>query len=104
MRMQFWNMNVLPYVWKIGPASYRRFIVGLLPLKDAHHLRDMADYMYSVGGEIFESKKLALEKGDEAVSQQIGRGKDLISILSEIFFKPHGHLSQSNNSERKYEG
>ncbi|KAE9394010.1 cytochrome P450 [Gymnopus androsaceus JB14] len=81
MRMQFWNMNVLPYVWKIGPASFRRFIVGLLPLKDAHHLRDMADYMYNVGGEIFESKKLALEKGDEAVSQQIGRGKDLISIL-----------------------
>ncbi|KAE9385054.1 cytochrome P450 [Gymnopus androsaceus JB14] len=27
------------------------------------------------------AKKLALEKGDEAVSQQIGRGKDLISIL-----------------------
>ncbi|KAE9394005.1 cytochrome P450 [Gymnopus androsaceus JB14] len=81
MRMQFWIMNVLPSVSRIGPASFRRCMLDLLPWKDAHHLRDMADYMYSVAGEIFESKKLALEKGDEAVAQQIGSGKDLISIL-----------------------
>ncbi|KAE9397791.1 cytochrome P450 [Gymnopus androsaceus JB14] len=81
MRVQFWIINVLPVVSKIGSARFRRFIVDLLPWKDVHHLRDMADYMYSVGGEIFESKKLALEKGDEAIPQQIGRGKDLMSIL-----------------------
>ena len=85
MRVQFWRMNVLPFVSRIVPANIRRFILDLMPWKDAHHLCDMADYMSNVGGEIFESKKLALEKGDEAVAQQIGRGKDLISILSEIF-------------------
>ena len=95
MRVQFWIINVLPVVSKIGSARFRRFVVDLLPWKDVHHLRDMADYMYSVGGEIFESKKLALEKGDEATSQQIGKGKDLMSILSEIFFKPvNSSLSQ----------
>ncbi|KAE9392893.1 cytochrome P450 [Gymnopus androsaceus JB14] len=81
MRMQFWAVNVLPFISRIGSSSFRRSILDLLPWKDAHHLRDMADYMYNVGDEILESKKLALEKGDEVVAQQIGRGKDLISIL-----------------------
>jgi hypothetical protein len=31
--------------------------------------------------QIFEAKKLALQKGDEAVLQQGGRGKDIVSIL-----------------------
>lgn len=84
MRVHFWRMNVLPHVSNIGPASFRRFMLGLLPWKDVHHLRDMADYMYNLGAEIFDSKKLALEKGDEVVAQQIGRGKDLISILSKL--------------------
>ncbi|KAE9386988.1 cytochrome P450 [Gymnopus androsaceus JB14] len=64
MRVQFWRMNVLPFVSRIVPAKIRRFILDLMPWKDAHHLCDMADYMYKVGGEIFESKKLALEKGE----------------------------------------
>jgi hypothetical protein len=31
--------------------------------------------------EIYEHKKLALQRGEEAVLQQIGRGKDIMSIL-----------------------
>lgn len=77
-------MNLLPHVSSIGPAGFRRFIVNLLPWKDLHTLRDMADYMYSLGTEIFESKKLALERGDEVVAQQIGSGKDLLSVLSKF--------------------
>lgn len=83
MRMQFWCSNVLPFVHNIGPASFRRFIIDILPWKNAHKLRDMIDYMYNLGSEILESKKAALEKGDEAVDQQVGRGKDLISVLRE---------------------
>ncbi|KAJ3853442.1 cytochrome P450 [Lentinula lateritia] len=81
MRLQFWRMNVLQYVSRIGTAGLRRFVVNLLPWKDLHHIRDMIDYMHSTAEEIYESKKRAFEMGDEAVSQQIGRGKDLISIL-----------------------
>ncbi|KAH7874006.1 cytochrome P450 [Lentinula edodes] len=81
MRVQFWRLNVLPYVSWIGTAKFRRFVVNLLPWKDLHHLRDMVDYMHNVAEEIYENKRRAFEMGDEAVDQQIGRGKDLISIL-----------------------
>lgn len=51
-------------------------------------MRDMADYMDTIANKIYESKKQAFEKGDEAVSQQIGRGKDIISVLSKRLLIP----------------
>lgn len=105
MRVHFWRMNVLPRVSSIGSGKFRRFILDLLPWKDVHNLCDMADYMYSLGTEIFESKKRALERGDEIAVQQIGRGKDLISTLSMLIF----NSTQENDSllkthsEGKYE-
>ncbi|KAE9392897.1 hypothetical protein BT96DRAFT_1055610, partial [Gymnopus androsaceus JB14] len=77
MRMQFWAWNILPFISKIGSSSLCCLILDLLPWKGTHHLCDMANYMYKVGGKVFESKKLALEKGDEAVARQLGRGKRL---------------------------
>ncbi|KIK57098.1 hypothetical protein GYMLUDRAFT_773818 [Collybiopsis luxurians FD-317 M1] len=83
MRMQFWFISVVPLVSGIGSPSFRRFVVNLLALlwKDLHQMRGMVDYMHVIASSIYESKKQALEKGDEAVMQQIGRGRDLISIL-----------------------
>ena len=40
------------------------------------------DVLHKTTVEIFEAKKKALEEGDEAVAQQIGQGKDFMSILS----------------------
>lgn len=94
MRVHFWRMNVLPRVSSIGSGKFRRFILDLLPWKDVHNLCDMADYMYSLGTEIYESKKRALERGDEIAVQQIGRGKDLISTLSMLIF----NSTQENDS------
>ncbi|KAJ3993079.1 cytochrome P450 [Lentinula boryana] len=81
MRVQFWRMNVLPRVVWIGSPGFRRLVVNLLPWKDVHHIRDIVDYMWEVATEIYESKKRAFKMGDEAVAQQIGRGKDIISVL-----------------------
>ena len=44
---------------------------------------DIVDVIYHTSVEIFESKKKALADGDEALATQIGRGKDIMSILSE---------------------
>ncbi|KAJ3774513.1 cytochrome P450 [Lentinula raphanica] len=81
MRLQFWRMVVLPYVSRIGTAGFRRFVIGILPWKNVHHLRDMVDYMNLIAEDIYRNKQRAFEMGDDAVAQQIGRGKDLISIL-----------------------
>jgi len=66
---------------KIGTPKFRRFVMDLLPWKNLHDIRDIVDILHNTSVEIFEAKKKALEEGDEAVAQQIGRGKDIISIL-----------------------
>ncbi|KAF5375327.1 hypothetical protein D9757_009678 [Collybiopsis confluens] len=81
LRLQFWITTIFPRVARIGSPKFRRFIVNLLPWKDLHHMRDMVDYMHEVASEIYEEKKKVFEVGDEAITQQTGRGKDLISIL-----------------------
>jgi hypothetical protein len=40
--------------------------------------------MWSLAEKIYENKKKALAEGDEAVKNQIGRGKDIVSILSAL--------------------
>ena len=58
--------------------------MDLLPWKNAHKLRDIIDVMDKTCVEIFENKKRALEEGDELVVEQMGRGKDIMSILSQF--------------------
>ena len=77
-------MYLTPLI-KIGTPKFRRFILDLIPWKNAHELRDISDVIHNTAVEIINSKKRALEDGDEAVARQIGEGKDIISILSEDF-------------------
>ena len=67
---------------RLGPPKFRRFILDLIPWKTLHQLRDISDVIHNTAVEIFNSKKRALEDGDEAVARQIGQGKDVLSILS----------------------
>ncbi|KAF5375312.1 hypothetical protein D9757_009677 [Collybiopsis confluens] len=82
LRLKFWTTTIFPRMAGIGTPKFRRFIVNLLPWKDLHHVRDMVDYMHEVASEIYKEKKKVFEGGDEAITQQTGRGKDLISILT----------------------
>ena len=68
---------------KLGPGWFRRFLVDhfLVPFKNVMRLRDIADTMHNTSTEILESKKRALKEGDEALERQVGRGKDIMSIL-----------------------
>ncbi|KAF8955775.1 cytochrome P450 [Flammula alnicola] len=66
---------------KIGSAKFRRFIVNIIPWKNLHAIRDIVDVLHNTSVEIFESKKKALAEGDETLANEIGRGKDIMSIL-----------------------
>ena len=74
--------TLMPIVSKIGTARFRRAIVDLIPLKDIKKIRAIVDVFHTTSVEIFETKKKALREGDQALAAQIGRGKDIISILS----------------------
>ena len=69
-------------LFKLGPPKFRRFILDLIPWRTLHQLRDISDVIHGTAVEIINSKKRALEDGDEAVARQIGQGKDILSILS----------------------
>lgn len=73
---------LLPTLVKIGTPRLRRLMVNVLPWKSLRKLRDIIDIMHNTSTEIFDAKKKALEEGNEAVSKQVGRGKDILSILS----------------------
>ena len=62
--------------------------MNLLPWKNLHEVRDIIDVLANTSEEIFEEKKKALEKGDKIVTQQIDKGNDIMSILSEYRLFP----------------
>jgi hypothetical protein len=80
--MVFVRTYLLTTLIKLGPPRFRRFLVDLLPFENVRHLRDGIDTIHNMSVEILEAKKHALKEGDEGVAKQIGRGKDIISILS----------------------
>ncbi|KAF8809815.1 cytochrome P450 [Phlegmacium glaucopus] len=80
-KMAFSRTYFLTTCLKIGTPKFREFIMNILPWKDLHGIRDILKIINNTAVEIFEAKKKALEEGDEAVTQQIGKGNDIMSIL-----------------------
>ncbi|KAJ7475709.1 cytochrome P450 [Mycena latifolia] len=80
-RITLATQYIFPWAVKIGSPRFRRFIVDIVPWKDFHTARDIFDTMYETALNIYNIKKDALEKGEEAISAQIANGKDIISIL-----------------------
>lgn len=57
-------------------------LASYMPLANMQKVRKIVEKMDGQTRQIYYEKKTALEKGDEAVAQQIGEGKDIMSILS----------------------
>ncbi|TFK20717.1 cytochrome P450 [Coprinopsis marcescibilis] len=85
-KLMWTRVYLIPFVqkWNLGGKRLQRFVVDKFGWKDAHDLRDIVDVMHKSSTEIFESKKAALAAGDDTVAQQIGQGKDILSILSNV--------------------
>lgn len=52
-----------------------------IPWPNVNRLVHLSDVMYETSKMILTEKKAALEKGDSAVVNQIGEGRDIMSIL-----------------------
>ncbi|KAL1952219.1 hypothetical protein VTO73DRAFT_1368 [Trametes versicolor] len=71
----------LPIAVKLGPASFRRRVVDMLPSPNIQRMKDISDILHARSVQIFNEKKAALARGDDAVKHQIGEGRDIMSIL-----------------------
>ncbi|KAJ3478664.1 hypothetical protein NLI96_g9603 [Meripilus lineatus] len=71
----------LPFGMKFGTPDIWRRILEYTPLQSVQKLKYITDTMHQRSKDIFYAKKAALEAGEDAVLQQVGEGKDIMSIL-----------------------
>ena len=76
----------LPLYEAIVPAGWRRTVAECIPSARLQRVIALRDTLRRQSVRIFEEKKAALLKGDEALKAQVGEGKDLMSILCECQF------------------
>ena len=75
---------VLAHKMKV-PAWLQRAVVRLFPAKSAvARFATVIDTLDACSRRLYNMKKRAFEQGDEKTVEQMGRGKDIISILSEF--------------------
>ncbi|KAG5653381.1 hypothetical protein H0H81_000768 [Sphagnurus paluster] len=79
--MRFARVLLLTTLVKLGPPKFRRVMVELLPFKNVQKLKNMVDIMEKTSVDILEGKKNALQRGESAMMEQVGQGKDIMSIL-----------------------
>ncbi|OJT02021.1 Cytochrome P450 3A24 [Trametes pubescens] len=74
--------HTLHILVRIGPAAFRRKVVEMLPRDGAsQHMMRISDALTARSLMIVNEKKRALQQGDEALKQQVGEGKDIMSVL-----------------------
>lgn len=83
-KLNMLSAYVLLPLSQVGTPEFRRWIVDAVPYNNLHAVRDIVDVIYDTSVKIFEAKKAALDNGDETSSKQVGRGKDIMSILSKF--------------------
>jgi len=80
-RLRLIRSNLLLPLIQVTTSRFRRILVRYAPFESIQTLRKIVDMMAQTSVEVYESKKVALAAGDEAVAKQIGQGKDIMSVL-----------------------
>ena len=75
---------IIPYLEYLGPAWFRRWLLDMTPNKALQHLKSIADIMNRHSLAIFEEKKALIESGDDALLNQVGEGRDIMSVLRKL--------------------
>lgn len=73
--------QILPIILKVGSPKFWRKVVEWLPIARIQYARSIIDVMHDTSLEIYSRKLDGLKKGDKAVMEQMGNGKDIMSIL-----------------------
>ena len=69
-------------------ATLRRML-GIVPLRRAQKLIELSDIIAQRSRDIIDQKKSAMREGDAVLVEQIGRGKDIMSICCEYALALH---------------
>ncbi|PCH40527.1 cytochrome P450 [Wolfiporia cocos MD-104 SS10] len=75
------HVRLLHEFAEMGPAWLRRAVMKVWPSKRMRDAVKIVDTMDMASKQVYESKKLTIQAGDEALLQRIGQGKDIMSVL-----------------------
>ena len=64
-----------------SPAWFRRKLLDLVPSKKVQRLKDICDRLTAGCVKIFDAKKAAMKSGDDDLLQNVGEGRDVMSVL-----------------------
>ncbi|KAH7327579.1 cytochrome P450 [Rhizoctonia solani] len=77
---QLWYIRpILPLLAKIGPDSFRRFVVEHTPLRLVQELKKVSDIMYDMAVGVYSHKKEEAANG--TLHAQVAAGKDIMTSL-----------------------
>ncbi|PCH40502.1 cytochrome P450 [Wolfiporia cocos MD-104 SS10] len=72
---------------EVGPARFRRAMMKVWPSKRMRDAVKIVDAMDMASKKVYESKKVAIQAGDEVLLRQIGQGEDVMSVLMQANMK-----------------
>jgi len=73
--------NLLPYLTKVFHPKVLKFMGKAAPWRSLNRIIELTDIMNANAREIYDAKKRLLESGEGATVNQVGDGKDIISLL-----------------------
>ncbi|KAL5482417.1 hypothetical protein ACEPAI_9011 [Sanghuangporus weigelae] len=86
-------LQFIPTLMKIGPPAFRRKIVDMLPSETVSTLALLINTTSEQAKRIFQEKREALRDGDKVVAENIGSGRDILSILMRANMTGEGGMS-----------
>lgn len=81
----FLLVRFIPFFSRVGTASFRKKVVENFPNARVRKLAEISEALDTTAKDILRTKRAALTAGDQAVSEQIGQGKDIMSVLRMCF-------------------
>ncbi|THH32685.1 hypothetical protein EUX98_g1502 [Antrodiella citrinella] len=74
-------VRFLPLVSWLGTPAFHRRVAEMLPLPRLHRTIEIVDTLENKSKEILAQKRALLAQGDGALEQQVGEGKDIMTVL-----------------------
>ncbi|RPD75378.1 cytochrome P450 [Lentinus tigrinus ALCF2SS1-7] len=72
---------LLPWLRRTFPLPLLQWATEVLPWPALRHMRAISDSVYATSQQVLRRKKEMLKQGGESLAQEVGEGKDLMSVL-----------------------
>ncbi|KAI0332873.1 cytochrome P450 [Cubamyces sp. BRFM 1775] len=80
VKLHLWR-PVLPWIKRLLPLNVLRYLASVFPWYPVRHMQAISDNVYETSRQVLRRKGELLKQGDAVMRQEIGEGKDLMSIL-----------------------